>query len=89
MSAPHRTRSEREQLELFRAPSLLATRRPDGYPFFSLAKTLRVTQIDYRMSRIAIRVGAVPERGMATASTSVPIGLYAVRLSASCTRPSS
>ena len=37
-----------------------------AYPFFSLAKTHRVTPIDYRSGEIAIRVEAVPEHGMAT-----------------------
>jgi plasmid replication initiation protein len=66
----HRTREEREQLELFRAlPGDLA---PGGaqdlmaYPLFSLAKTHRTTPIDFRMNEIAIRVEAVPEHGMAT-----------------------
>jgi len=70
MSARHRTRSEREQLELFRAlPGDLAPRDAQdlmAYPFFSLAKTHRTTPIDYRMNDIAIRVEAVPEHGMAT-----------------------
>ncbi len=70
MSARHRTRSEREQLELFRAlPGDLAPRDAQdlmAYPFFSLAKTHRTTPIDYRMNDVAIRVEAVPEHGMAT-----------------------
>jgi len=70
MSARYRTRSEREQLELFRAlPGDLAPRDAQdlmAYPFFSLAKTRRVAPIDYRMNDIAIRVEAVPEHGMAT-----------------------
>ena len=60
MSARHRTRSEREQLELFRAlPGDLAPRDAQdlmAYPFFSLAKTHRTTPIDYRMNDVAIRV---------------------------------
>ena len=63
----HRTRHEREQLELFRAlPGDLAPRDAQdlmAYPFFSLAKTHRTTPIDFRMNEIAIRVEAVPERG--------------------------
>jgi len=55
---------------LFRAlPGDLAPRDAQdlmAYPFFSLAKTHRVTPIDYRMNDIAIRVEAVPEHGMAT-----------------------
>ena len=70
MPARNRTRSEREQLELFRAlPGDLAPRDAQdlmAYPFFSLAKTRRVAPIDYRMNDIAIRVEAVPEHGMAT-----------------------
>ena len=67
-ATPHR--SEREQLELFRAlPGDLAPRDAQdlmAYPFFSLAKTHRTMPIDYRMNDIAIRVEAVPEHGMAT-----------------------
>ncbi len=37
-----------------------------AYPFFSLAKTHRVTPIDFRTDAITIRVEAVPEHGMAT-----------------------
>src|SRR5712692_814077 len=70
MSVRHRTRSEREQLELFRAlPGDLTPRDAQdlmAYPFFSLAKTHRTTPIDFRMNEIAIRVEAVPEHGMAT-----------------------
>jgi plasmid replication initiation protein len=70
MYVRHRTRSEREQLELFRAlPGDLAPRDAQdlmAYPFFSLAKTHRTTPIDFRMNEIAIRVEAVPEHGMAT-----------------------
>jgi plasmid replication initiation protein len=70
MSSRHRTRSEREQLELFRAlPGDLAPRDAQdlmAYPFFSLAKTHRITPIHYRAGEIAIRVEAVPEHGMAT-----------------------
>ena len=70
MPTHHRTPSEREQLELFRAlPGALAPRDAQDlmtYPFFSLAKAHRTIPIDYRMNDIAIRVEAVPERGMAT-----------------------
>jgi plasmid replication initiation protein len=70
MSIRRSPRSEREQLELFRAlPGDLAPRDAQdlmAYPFFSLAKTHRTTPIDYRMNDIAIRVEAVPEHGMAT-----------------------
>src|SRR4029434_8998966 len=70
MSARHRLRSERDRLELFRAlPGDLAPRDAQDlmiYPFFSLAKTHRVTPIDFKMNDIAIRVEAVAEHGMAT-----------------------
>ena len=60
MSARHRTGSEREQLELFRAlPGDLAPRDAQdlmAYPFFSLAKSHRSTPIDFRSGDVAIRV---------------------------------
>jgi hypothetical protein len=37
-----------------------------AYPFFSLAKSKRLTPIDFRAGSISIRVEAVPEHGMAT-----------------------
>ena len=37
-----------------------------AYPFFSLAKSRRITPIDFRAGTITIRVEAVPEHGMAT-----------------------
>ena len=37
-----------------------------AYPFFSLAKSRRVVPIDFRAGKVAIRVEAVPEHGMAT-----------------------
>ena len=37
-----------------------------AYPFFSLAKSPRVTPIDFRMGELTIRVDATPEYGMAT-----------------------
>ena len=59
-----------EQLDLFRAlPGDLAPRDAQdlmAYPFFSLAKSKRLTPIDFRAGAIAIRVEAVPEHGMAT-----------------------
>jgi plasmid replication initiation protein len=68
----HRTRHEREQLELFRAlPGDLAPKDAQdlrAYPFLSLAKTHRMTPIDFRMNEIAICVEAVPEHDMATIS---------------------
>ena len=66
----HKPRSERNQLELFRAlPGDLAPRDAQdlmAYPSFSLAKSKRVVPIDFRAGAIAIRVEAVPEHGMAT-----------------------
>src|SRR3984893_4678653 len=68
--ASRRRRSEREQLDLFRAlPGDLAARDAQdlmAYPFFSLAKSKRTVPIDFRAGKIAIRVDAVPEHGMAT-----------------------
>src|SRR3954462_15383804 len=70
MSPRHRTRSEREQLELFRAlPGDFAPRDAQdlmAYPFFSLSKTHRVTPIDFAAGNVTIRVEAVPDHGMAT-----------------------
>ena len=61
---------EWEQLELFRAlPGDLAPRDAQdlmSYPFFSLAKSKRVTPIDFRMGEIVIKVEATLEQGMAT-----------------------
>jgi plasmid replication initiation protein len=66
----HQHKSEREQLDLFRAlPGDIAPRDAQdlmAYPFFSLAKSRRVVPIDFRAGTIAIRVEAVPEHGMAT-----------------------
>jgi plasmid replication initiation protein len=66
----HKLRSERNQLELFRAlPGDLAPRDAQdlmAYPFFSLAKSKRTVPIDFRAGSIAIRVEPVPEHGMAT-----------------------
>jgi plasmid replication initiation protein len=65
-----KSRSERHQLELFRAlPGDLAPRDAQdlmAYPFFSLAKSKRIVPIDFRAGAISIRVEAVPEHGMAT-----------------------
>lgn len=70
MSTQHRPKSEREQLELFRAlPGDLAPRDAQdlmAYPFFSLAKSHRTVPIDFRSGEVAIRVEAVPDHGMAT-----------------------
>lgn len=70
MSRAKTLRSERDQLELFRAlPGDLAPRDAQDlmtYPFFSLSKSHRVTPIDFRMGEVAIRVEATAEHGMAT-----------------------
>jgi len=70
MSVFPKTRSERNELDLFRAlPGDLAPRDAQdlmAYPFFSLAKSKRVLPIDYRTGPVAIRVEAVPDHGMAT-----------------------
>ncbi len=61
---------EWSQLELFRAlPGDLAPRDAQdlmSWPFFSLAKSKRVTPIDFEMGQIVIKVEATPEHGMAT-----------------------
>ena len=61
---------EDQQLELFRARSVeMALRDAQdlmSWPFFSLAKSRRVTPIDFRMGDVTIRVEATPEHGMAT-----------------------
>ncbi len=70
MSSRHRSRSEREQLELFRAlPGDLAPRDAQdlmAYPFFSLSKSHRTAPIDFVAGDVSIRVEAVPDHGMAT-----------------------
>jgi plasmid replication initiation protein len=64
------TYQDTPQLELFRARSGdFAVRDAQdlmAYPFFSLAKSKRLTPIDFRAGPIVIRVEAVPEHGMAT-----------------------
>ncbi|WP_333836084.1 replication initiator protein A [Novosphingobium sp.] len=70
MSSRHDHRDERAQLDLFRAlPGDLAPRDAQdlmAYPFFSLAKSKRLTPIDFKAGSVKIRVEAVPEHGMAT-----------------------
>ena len=69
-SAQGRRRSERDQLDLFRAlPGDLAARDAQdlmAYPFFSLAKSKRLEPIDFRAGAVSIRVEATSEHGMAT-----------------------
>lgn len=59
-----------QQLELFRpCGGDIATRDAQdlmAWPFFSLAKSRRVTPIDFRMGDVSIRVEATAEHGMAT-----------------------
>jgi plasmid replication initiation protein len=59
-----------QQLQLFRARSggIAARDAQDlmSWPFFSLAKSRRVTPIDFRMGDVSIRVEATAEHGMAT-----------------------
>jgi plasmid replication initiation protein len=61
---------ERTQLDLFRTlPGDIAPRDAQdlmAWPFFSLAKSKRVTPIDFRMGETWIIVEATPEHGMAT-----------------------
>ena len=70
MSSRHTQHDERAQLDLFRAlPGDLAPRDAQdlmAYPFFSLAKSKRLTPIDFKAGSVTIRVEAVPEHGMAT-----------------------
>jgi plasmid replication initiation protein len=70
MTARQRSLSEREQLDLFRTlPSDFAPRDVQdlmAYPFFSLSKSHRVAPIDFNAGKVAIRVEAVPDHGMAT-----------------------
>lgn len=68
--SPRRRLARPEQLDLFRAlPGDLAPRDAQdlmAYPFFSLAKSKRLTPIDFKAGAITIRVEATPEHGMAT-----------------------
>ncbi|KAA3517801.1 replication initiator protein A [Agrobacterium vitis] len=65
----HRT-YQGQQLELFRPSggNIAARDAQDlmSWPFFSLAKSRRVTPIDFRMGDVSIRVEATAEHGMAT-----------------------
>jgi len=80
MSARHRTRSAREQLQ----PGDLAPRDArdlTAYPFFSPAKTHRITAIDERMNDIAIRVGAWGSDALIRAAGQIVQAHHAVRRS--------
>src|SRR5262249_35849022 len=59
-ASAHRRRSERDQLDLFRAlPGDLAPRDAQdlmAYPFFSLAKSKRIVPIDIHVETVSIRV---------------------------------
>lgn len=65
-----RSGSERAQLDLFRSiPGDIAPRDAQdlmAWPFFSLAKSKRVTPIDFRMGDTWIVVESTPEHGLAT-----------------------
>ena len=65
-----RPSGERAQLDLFRSiPGDIAPRDAQdlmAWPFFSLAKSKRVTPIDFHMGETWIVVEATPEHGMAT-----------------------
>jgi plasmid replication initiation protein len=67
---PRLAHQDTPQLELFRARSgPFAVRDAQdlmAYPFFSLAKSKRLTPIDFKAGPIVIRVEAVAEHGMAT-----------------------
>ncbi|MBZ9725353.1 replication initiator protein A [Mesorhizobium sp. CO1-1-11] len=64
------TPTDLEPIALFHArPGKMALRDAQdlmAWPFFSLAKSRRITPIDFRMGEIAIRVEATIEHGMAT-----------------------
>ena len=70
MAARNLSRSERGQLDLFRArPGDFAPRDAQdlmAFPFFSLSKTHRIAPIDFVSGKVSIRVEAVPDHGMAT-----------------------
>ncbi|MGR3438084.1 replication initiator protein A [Salipiger abyssi] len=70
MTDGRKPRSERGQLDLFRAlPGDFAPRDAQdlmAFPFFSLAKSKRVAPIDFAAGSVSIRVEAVPDHGMAT-----------------------
>jgi len=67
---PAQTMQQREQLDLFRAlPGDMAPRDAQdlmAYPFFSLAKSRRVTPIDFRSGGVTVRVEGTQEHGIAT-----------------------
>ncbi len=70
MSAKRHQPGETVKLSPFRCvPADIAPRDVQdlmAYPFFSLAKSPRVTPIDFRMGELTISVDATPEYGMAT-----------------------
>ncbi|ACB81231.1 replication protein A [Methylorubrum populi BJ001] len=70
MAVRQQSRSERGQLDLFRAlPGEFAARDAQdlmAYPFFSLSKSHRTAPIDFCAGDVSIRVEAVPDHGMAT-----------------------
>ncbi|MFP5454306.1 MAG: replication initiator protein A [Alphaproteobacteria bacterium] len=70
MAVRQQSRSERGQLDLFRAlPGEFAARDAQdlmAFPFFSLSKSHRTAPIDFNAGGVSIRVEAVPDHGMAT-----------------------
>jgi plasmid replication initiation protein len=70
MRSPALRQLEREQLEVFRAlPGDLMPRDAQDlmvYPFFSLAKSRRITPIDFCRDDVVIRVEGTAEHGIAT-----------------------
>ncbi|CAN7699183.1 replication initiator protein A [Mesorhizobium sp. LjRoot246] len=62
--------TNQRQLDLFHARASVITPRDAqdlmSWPFFSLAKSRRITPIDFRMGEVSIRVEATIEHGMAT-----------------------
>ena len=82
-SVHRRRRSERDQLDLFRAlPGDLAPRDAQdlmAYPFFSLAKSKRSAPIDFRAGTVTIRVEAVPEHGNNLGCGRLDLGRFANR----------
>jgi plasmid replication initiation protein len=68
--AMRRSLTDQGQLALFHARSCdIAPRDAQdlmSWPFFSLAKSRRITPIDFHMGAVSIRVEATPEHGMAT-----------------------
>jgi hypothetical protein len=77
-------RPERDQLELLRTlPGSLAPRKAQdlmAYPFFSRSESRRVTPINIRMGKVAVRVEAMPDhvhkRGAGIPRNTDATGIY-------------